>query len=159
MSNFFGEFSYALGVKNFFEIFFENILASALKSCIKWSYKTYNFLFLKLNRNFKHELSPSKPLLCSTQSLILGSHMDYVIKIRLIKRKISEIEFIAKERFQNRLVAKSSKIWRQYSLKNRRDLIFLTIGFSYRLIVLKPHSAKLRFAEVKLRIRLQSSAV
>ena len=27
--------------------------------------------FLKLNRNFKHELSPTKPLLRSTQSLIL----------------------------------------------------------------------------------------
>ena len=34
--------------------------------------KIYNFLFLKLNRNFKQELSLSKPLLCSTQSLILG---------------------------------------------------------------------------------------
>ena len=32
----------------------------------------YNFLFLKLNRNFKHELSPSKPLFRSIQSLILG---------------------------------------------------------------------------------------
>ena len=31
----------------------------------------YNFLFLKSNRNFKHELSPSKPLSRSTQSLIL----------------------------------------------------------------------------------------
>ena len=36
----------------------------------------YNFLFLKLNRNFKQELSPSKPLLHSTQSPILrvGTH-------------------------------------------------------------------------------------
>jgi hypothetical protein len=35
MSNFLGEFFYVLGVKFFFEIFFKNILASALKSCIK----------------------------------------------------------------------------------------------------------------------------
>ena len=35
MSNFLGEFFYVLGVKKNFEIFFKNILASALKSCIK----------------------------------------------------------------------------------------------------------------------------
>ena len=34
--------------------------------------KTCNFLYIKLNGNFKHELSPSKPLLHSTQSPILS---------------------------------------------------------------------------------------
>ena len=37
MSNFLGEFFYVLGVKNFFKFFFENIVASARKRCIKWS--------------------------------------------------------------------------------------------------------------------------
>ena len=35
MSNFLGEFFYVLGVKKKCEIFFKNIVASALKSCIK----------------------------------------------------------------------------------------------------------------------------
>ena len=58
MSSFWGEFFCVLGDKIFFGIFFEifikNILASALKSCIKWSQKICNFLFLKLNRNYHH---------------------------------------------------------------------------------------------------------
>jgi hypothetical protein len=36
MSNFLREFFYVLGGKNFFKIFFKNILATALKSYIKW---------------------------------------------------------------------------------------------------------------------------
>ena len=38
--------------------------------------KMYDFLFLKSNRNFEYELSPSKPFLHSTQSPILRLHYN-----------------------------------------------------------------------------------
>ena len=42
---------YALGGK-FFLIILKNILGSELKSCVKWSLKKCNFLFLKLNNMY-----------------------------------------------------------------------------------------------------------
>ena len=47
-------------------------LSVRTKKLHKMKLKIYNFLFWKLNRNFKKELSPSKPLLHSTQSPILS---------------------------------------------------------------------------------------
>ena len=56
------------GVKKIFENFLKNILHK-----IKFKKK---FLILgKKFMNFEHELSPSKPLLRSTQSLILGIYV------------------------------------------------------------------------------------
>merc|ERR1712051_421618 len=46
MSNFLGEFFYVLGGKKFFKKFFKNILATALKSYIKWLLYIF-FSFLK----------------------------------------------------------------------------------------------------------------
>ena len=51
--------------------------------------KIYDFLFLKLNGNFKHELSPSKPLLCITQSLILGFPVNIGRKVTCTMQKHS----------------------------------------------------------------------
>ena len=67
MSNLWRQFFMFWGAK----FFFLNIVASALKSCIKWSLKDICF-FLNLIMNFKKELSPSEPLLYSTQLPILS---------------------------------------------------------------------------------------
>ena len=67
------------GQKNLL-IFFENIVASALKSCIKRSLKIYEFLFLNLIMNFKWELSQHKSLLYS----ILSIGMIYVLTVTKI---------------------------------------------------------------------------
>ena len=53
-------------------MFWGSKIGSVLKSFIKWSLKIYNVIFLELNINLKHKSSPFKPLLHSTQSLILG---------------------------------------------------------------------------------------
>ena len=62
MSNFWGQFFYVLGGKKH-QITKKNIVAFALKICIKWSLKKS-----KINYDFKQELSPQNgrytPLLC-----------------------------------------------------------------------------------------------
>ena len=56
-------FFYLLGGKTFFGNFFENIVALAQKSSIKWSNKEYDFIFLNLNRNFKKGACTLKSLI------------------------------------------------------------------------------------------------
>ena len=59
MSNFWGEFFYVLGGKKIFKKIFKNILATALKSYIKWLLYIYIFFFWKsLKKLKKLELSP-----------------------------------------------------------------------------------------------------
>ena len=73
MSNFLGEFFNVFGVKKKFWKFFKKYLSVRTKKLHKIIIKK-NFLILgKKIMNFKHDLSPSKPPLRSTLSLILGS--------------------------------------------------------------------------------------
>ena len=58
MSNFWGKFFYVLGGKTFFLNFFKNILATALKSYIKWLLYIYIFFWKSLKKLKKLELSP-----------------------------------------------------------------------------------------------------
>ena len=59
MSNFWGEFFYVLGGKQNFEKILKNILATALKSYIKWLLYLYIYFFWKSLKNLKKlELSP-----------------------------------------------------------------------------------------------------
>ena len=54
MSNFFGEFFYVLGGKKNFEIFFKNILATTLKSYIKWLLYFFFSFFEKVWKSWKN---------------------------------------------------------------------------------------------------------
>ena len=78
MSDFLGEFFSCFGGQKKFLNLKKKYLSVRTKKLHKMKLKTYNFLFLKLNRNFKHELSPPKPLLHSTQPL-------YSVKYHRIK--------------------------------------------------------------------------
>ena len=70
MSNFFGEFFYVLGGKKIFEKFFENILATALKSYIKWL--LYMYKMKKFEKVEKTGIISTKFSLRCTPSVILG---------------------------------------------------------------------------------------
>ena len=54
MSNFWGEFFYILGGKKIFKIFLKNILATALKSYMKWLLKFFFFFFEKIWKSWKN---------------------------------------------------------------------------------------------------------
>ena len=72
MSNFWGEFFLCFGGQKKFWKFFKKYLSVRTKKLHKIKLKNFFFDTWKKNMNFKHELSPSKPLLRSTLSLILG---------------------------------------------------------------------------------------
>ena len=76
MSNFWGEFFYVFGGKKNFENFVKNILATALKSYIKWL--LYIFLIKKFEKVEKTGIISTKFSLQCTPSVILGLS-EYVI--------------------------------------------------------------------------------
>ena len=72
MSNFWGEFFYVLGVKKKFKNFFKNILATALKSYIKWLLWFFFILFEKnwkswKNWNYLHIIFATMYSICYTR--------------------------------------------------------------------------------------------
>ena len=69
----------------------ENWWFSGIKSNFLREFFFYNFLFLKLNRNFKHELSPSKPLLRSNLSLTQArTYFTYFHRFFLTRRNFKK---------------------------------------------------------------------
>ena len=95
MSNFFGEFFYVLGGKIFFKKNFKNILATALKSYIKWLLYIYFFFLKKFEKVEKTGIISTKFSLRCTPSVILGyySYYQFVLIIWLIIQKVISFQY------------------------------------------------------------------